>query len=137
MNKPKASHLKPSFLSLSSKSSGLVLSGDIKSKDPEVKPVFDDIPVVKLLKGQDLDLTAIAVLGKGKVHTKWSPGLATYRYKSNIEIKKEPQNPEEVVQSCPLNILEIKNGKLTVNKEKALLCHSCDACVESSKKQLR
>jgi DNA-directed RNA polymerase subunit D len=121
-------------MSLASKSSGLVLSGDIKSKDPEVKPVFDEIPVVKLLKGQDLDLTAIAVLGKGKVHTKWSPGLVTYRYKSNIEIKKEPQNPQEVAQSCPLKIFEVKNGKLSINKERVLLCHSCDACVEASKK---
>lgn len=120
-------------MSLSSKSAGYVLSGDIKSKDPEVKPVFDDIPIVKLLKGQDLELTAVAVLGKGKEHAKWSPGIAAYKYKANIKIKKEPQNPEEVAQSCPLKIFEIKNGKLVINKEKALLCHSCDACVESSK----
>jgi DNA-directed RNA polymerase subunit D len=119
-------------LSLSSKSVGYVLSGDIKSKDPEVKPVFDEIPIVKLIKGQDLELTATAVLGKGKVHSKWSPGLAVYRYKSNIEITKELQNPEDVARSCPLKIFDIKAGKLVVNKEKALLCNSCGACVEES-----
>jgi DNA-directed RNA polymerase subunit D len=57
-------------VSLKAKSAGLVLSSEIKTKDPEVKPVFDDIPVVKLLKGQDLELTATAVLGKGKEHAK-------------------------------------------------------------------
>jgi DNA-directed RNA polymerase subunit D len=120
-------------VSLSSKSAGDVLSGDIKTKDPEVKPVFDGIPIVKLLKGQDLELTAIAVLGKGKDHAKWSPGIATYKYKPVIEIKKEPQNPGDVAASCPLKIFELKSGKLVINKDRQLLCHACNACVEASK----
>ncbi|MBW2991962.1 DNA-directed RNA polymerase subunit D [Candidatus Woesearchaeota archaeon] len=120
--------------SLKARSAGIVLSKDLKTKDPKVKPVFPDMPVVKLLKGQDLELTAIATLGKGKIHAKWSPGICTYRYKPEITIKKDPENPEEVAQSCPLGIFEVKNDKLAVNKDKALTCHSCDACVEASNK---
>src|SRR3989338_1426343 len=52
---------------------GNVCASEIKSKDPAVKPVFSDTPIVKLIKGQSLELEATAVLGKGKQHMKWSP----------------------------------------------------------------
>ena len=119
--------------SLKARAAGLVLSSDIKTKDPKVKPVYGDIPVVKLLKGQDLELEATAVLGKGKVHSKWSPCIAAYRYVSVINIKKDVDNSEEVAQSCPKGIFEVKNGRLSVIKDKAMDCDSCDACVEASK----
>lgn len=118
--------------SLKAKSAGTVESSDIKTKDPKVTPVHKDIPIVKLLKGQDLELTAIATLGKGKIHAKWSPGLVTHRYNSEITIKKEPKNPEKIAQSCPLKIFEVKNNKLIVKKEKAATCYACDACAELS-----
>jgi len=121
-------------VSLKARSAGLVLSSEIKTKDPKVKPVYSDIPIVKLLKGQELELKATAILGKGKDHAKWSPCLATYRYTSSISIKKDPENPESVVQSCPHDIFEVKNNKLSVNKEKAANCDACNACVDSSKK---
>lgn len=123
-------------ISLKEKSAGLALSSEMKTKDPKVNPVFSDIPIVKLLKGQDLELNAIAVLGRGKVHTKWSPGLAMYRYVSTINIKKDPENPEEVAGSCPHGILEVKNNKLSIIKDKALDCDACDACVEASNKAI-
>ena len=37
------------------KGSGVVYASEIKSKDPAVKPVFPNMPIVKLLKGQTLD----------------------------------------------------------------------------------
>ena len=93
-----------------------VYASDLKSKDPAVKPVYPKTPIVKLLKGQSLELEATAVLGKGKVHSKWSPGMAYYKYKPTIEIKN-PKNPEEIVEAAHGNIFEIKNGKLEVIKD--------------------
>jgi len=52
-------------LTLSAKGPGIVYSSSLKSKDPKVKPVFDNFPIVKLLKGQEIELEATATLGTG------------------------------------------------------------------------
>jgi DNA-directed RNA polymerase subunit D len=56
-----------------------VYTSDIKSKDPEIKPIQGKMPIVKLLEGQELELEATAVLGQGKTHSKWCPGLVYYK----------------------------------------------------------
>jgi DNA-directed RNA polymerase subunit D len=56
-----------------------VYSSDIKTKDPEIKPINGKMPIVKLLEGQELELEATAILGQGKEHSKWCPGLVFYR----------------------------------------------------------
>ena len=103
-------------LTLKAGAAGTVYASELKSKDPAVKPVHPSAPIVKLLKGQALELEATAVLGKGKVHTKWSPCLVYYKYKPVIEIGNV-KNPEEVVEATHGNVLEIKNGKLEVIKD--------------------
>ncbi|MBI2650940.1 DNA-directed RNA polymerase subunit D [Candidatus Woesearchaeota archaeon] len=98
------------------KGSETVYASELKSSDPAIKPVYPKTPIVKLLKGQSLELEATAVLGKGKMHTKWSPCLAYYKHKPIIEIGNV-KNPEEVVEATHGNIFEIKNGKLEVIKD--------------------
>jgi len=56
-----------------------VYASDIKSKDPEIKPIYGKMPIVKLLEGQELEFEATAVLGQGKEHSKWSTGLIYYK----------------------------------------------------------
>lgn len=117
-------------LTLKAKGPAVVYASDIKSKDPKVIPVYSKTPIVKLMKGQELELEATAVLGLGKDHIKWSPGLVYYKNKPNIEIIKECENKEEVVSSCPVKIFELKDGKMTLNKDNVLKCHLCEACVD-------
>lgn len=106
-----------------------VYAGDLKSQDPKVKPVYEKMIIVNLLKGQKLELEAVAVLGKGKDHTKWSPGLVAYRLYPEIKIGK-CSNPKAIAAVCPKKVYEVKNDKLSIkNLEACDLCGACsDAC---------
>ena len=101
---------------------GTVYSSEIKSKDPAVKPVYGDIPIVKLLKGQSLEVEATASLGKGKQHIKWSPCHVYYKYKPIVEITGDVKNPEAIIEVDHNNIFEIKDRKLIINKDRVLDC---------------
>lgn len=101
---------------------GTVYAFEIKSKDPAVKPVYPNMPIVKLLKGQSLELEATAVLGTGKNHMKWSPCHIYYKYRPMIEITGEVKNPEAIIEVDHNNIFEIKDRKLVINKDRVLEC---------------
>ena len=59
----------------------VVYSSHLKPENPEVKPVSDRIPILKLAQGQRLKLEAYARLGRGRDHAKWQPASAcTYSY---------------------------------------------------------
>lgn len=111
------------------KGAGIVYASEIKTKDSAIKPVYGKMPIVKLLKNQELELEATAILGKGKDHSKWIPALVYYKYKPVIEIGNV-KNPEAVVEACPLSIFEIKDNKLVINKDKLFSCTLCEACVD-------
>ncbi|MBI2128953.1 DNA-directed RNA polymerase subunit D [Candidatus Woesearchaeota archaeon] len=117
-------------LTLKAKGPAVVYASDIKSKDPKVVPVYPETPIAKLTKGQELELEATAVLGSGEDHIKWSPGLVYYKNKPIVEIIKDCENREEVVKACPLKIFELKDGKMSVNKDNLLKCHLCEACID-------
>ena len=101
---------------------GNVYASEIKSKDPAVKPVYGDTPIVKLLKGQSLELEATAVLGNGRQHTKWSPCHVYYKYRPIVEITGDVKNPEAIIEVDHNNIFEIKDRKLVINKDRVLDC---------------
>lgn len=56
-----------------------VYASDIKTKDPEIKPLYGKMPIVKLLEGQELEFEATAILGVGKEHSKYATGLIYYK----------------------------------------------------------
>ncbi|MBI5397899.1 DNA-directed RNA polymerase subunit D [Candidatus Woesearchaeota archaeon] len=116
--------------SLKAKGPGMVYASELVSKDPKIIPVFPKTPIVKLGKGQVLELEATAVLGKGQNHVKWSPGMAYYKYKPQIELAKGIPNPKEVVQSCPVDVYDLKNNQVAINKDNELRCHLCGNCVD-------
>ncbi|MBS3163695.1 DNA-directed RNA polymerase subunit D [Candidatus Woesearchaeota archaeon] len=105
-----------------------VYSKDLKSQDPKIKVVFDNMPIVKLLKDQQLELEASAKLGNGKEHIKFSPGLVFYRNYPEIEIKKE-EKAAKSIKACPRGVFELKNKKIVVND--VTKCDLCEACVEA------
>jgi DNA-directed RNA polymerase subunit D len=73
-------------LTLKEKGPKTVYASDLKTADPKVKPVFGKTPLVKLLKDQEVELTATAILGKGKTHAKWSACHVWYNYNPKITI---------------------------------------------------
>src|SRR3989338_101842 len=66
-------------LILKAQGPGTVYTSDLKSKDPAIKPISNKIPIAKLLDGQEIELEATAILGQGKEHSKWCPGLIFYK----------------------------------------------------------
>jgi DNA-directed RNA polymerase subunit D len=121
-------------LSLKAKGPGIADASMLKSKDPKVKPVFPAIPIVKLLKGQELEFEATAVLGLGKDHAKWSPGLAYYKGRPVVEIVKKCEKCDICIKSCPKRIFELKGGSVEVSKSMLNKCDLCGACFENCPK---
>lgn len=116
---------------LKAKGPGIVYASELKSKDKAIKPLFPNMPLVKLLKGQEVELEATAILGKGSTHAKFSPGLIWYKYKPVIEIDdKKCTNAAAVAKVCPKNVFEVKGDKLFVKRP--LDCHLCLACVDAA-----
>ncbi len=111
-----------------------ITASEIKFKDPAIKPAFPDMPILLLLKGQELECELTAVLGKGKEHSKWIPAHVHYRYMPDIEIGKV-ENPQDVADSCPVNVYEVKSNKLNVKNLNA--CHLCGACVDVSEGNIK
>jgi DNA-directed RNA polymerase subunit D len=89
-------------LKLKKKGPCIVYSGDLESEDENVKPVFDKIPIVELLEGQEIELIAYARLGYGREHIKWQGAVVGYSIDENGKITFEIESccglkPEEIV----------------------------------------
>lgn len=104
-------------LSLKMKGPKTVYSGDFKSADPAVVPVEEKLPLVKLAKGQELAVEATAILGRGKEHMKWSPGIVFYKHKPVVAVDKNV-DVEELAKNLPdSSAISIKNGKVSVDED--------------------
>jgi DNA-directed RNA polymerase subunit D len=67
-------------LTLEAKGPCIVLASQLVSTDKSVKSAEPDLPIVKLLEGQEIQLSIIAQIGQGKKHMKWSPCAAYYQH---------------------------------------------------------
>ncbi|MBI2139922.1 DNA-directed RNA polymerase subunit D [Candidatus Woesearchaeota archaeon] len=118
-------------VTLKEKGPGYVYASALKTRDSAVKPVYPNMILTKLLKNQTLELEATAVLGKGKTHAKWSPGLIYYKQKALVEIDNgKIPDKERCVEVVPKGVLELKDGKLVVAKDKLLDADLCDVAAE-------
>jgi len=108
-----------------------VYSGELVSENPDIIPVSDKIPIIKLAKGQKLKLEAYARLGKGKNHAKWQPvSVCAYKYFPKIEVpSKKCEDCAKCVDICPKKVLTMKEKKVKVRD--LLACNLCMDCVEA------
>ncbi len=108
-----------------------IYSGELVSENPDIIPVSDKVPIIKLAKGQKLKLEAYARLGKGKNHAKWQPVcVCAYKYFPKIEVpSKQCKDCTKCVDICPKNVLAMKENKVEVRD--LLACNLCMDCVEA------
>lgn len=112
-------------LSLKTKGSGYVYAERLESTDPKVVPVYEKMPVAKLMKGQQLEVDAIATLGRGKDHMKWTPGCVWFTNQPHITVNNNSPHLEECKNKYPPQIFN-KSGK--IDKNMILDLNLVDAC---------
>jgi len=118
-------------LKLNVKREGTVYSGDMKGH-PE--PVYKNIPITTLDKGQELEFTATVGFGKGVEHAKFSPGLMFYRSSSEISMDKELL--EEVRKFLPNAEIKERGNKITIlDNKKVEIADVCEGIANKKKKK--
>jgi len=104
-------------LKLKSSKKGYVYTGEAESADPKCTFVQENMPVVKLLSKQKLDLVMTAVMGQGKVHTKWTPGLVIYKKEPVVKVGKV-KDSEKLAKLCTDGVFKIKDNKVELVQDK-------------------
>ncbi|MEM4576649.1 MAG: DNA-directed RNA polymerase subunit D [Candidatus Nezhaarchaeales archaeon] len=112
----------------------VVYAENILSDDPNVRPVYGNIPIVKLETGQSLVLEAYAQLGLGRDHAKWQPVSAcAYKYYPKIRIKQDAcDGCGKCVDACAKSVLKLSNKVEVAN---LLLCTICGDCMNACPKE--
>ena len=106
-----------------------VLSSDLIPQDPKATPVYDNIPIVKLAKGQKLVVEARAVLNTGREHAKWQPTLVCgYKNYPEVSISETCDACGNCVDECPRGVLAAKGKKVEIAEGKLPDCSMCRLC---------
>ena len=113
-----------------------VYSGDLVSENPQVIPVSDKIPIVKLAPDQRLKLESYAMLGKGSKHAKWQPvSVCAYKHFPKVKInEKECDSCGKCVDVCPKRVLSISEGGKKLELRNVIECTVCQDCVDACPK---
>jgi len=105
----------------------------------ELKPVHDDILIMKLRPGQEIEAQLYCQKGIGKDHAKFSPvATATYRLLPEISFKEDiiGDDADELVAICPMKVFDIEDlgdeGKRAV-VAKPRQCTMCRECIRKPK----
>jgi len=82
------------------------LSSDLIPQDPQAASVYDNIPIVKLTKGQKLVIEVRAILNTGRAHSKWQPTLVCgYKNHPVVSISDACDACGLCVDECPRGYL--------------------------------
>lgn len=130
------SHCSVSF-TLNKQGPGVVYSKDLVSSDPNIKPVYDTIPLVKLKENEEIELEAVAQLGFGKEHAKWMPTtVCAYKQYPKITFDEDMEVDYDCAAACPRGILKAdRRSKIikVLDIENCSMCKSCErACVKDN-----
>ncbi len=113
-------------ITLKSGKKGYIMASEAKSSDPKCTFVYD-MPIVKTLAGQKLEVEATAILGRGREHAKWCPGHAFFRKEVEISVdEKKIKDGKKIVELLP-EVFELKGNRLAVNEESLYLRYDYDA----------
>ncbi|MEG3224015.1 MAG: DNA-directed RNA polymerase subunit D [Methanobacteriales archaeon Met13] len=124
-------------LVLKGKGPKIMYSGDLKSSDPQIKPVLDTIPLVKLQEGEEVELEAVAQLGTGLDHAKWQPTTScAYKYYPQITIDTEKcEVCGQCAQECPRSVYQMDEKKNQIRVVDLENCSMCKTCVKDCPNQ--
>jgi DNA-directed RNA polymerase subunit D len=116
-------------ITLKSSKKGFVTAGEAESEDPKCAFVQGDMPITKLTGKQKIELTATAILGRGKDHMKWSPGLAFYKVEPKISFsgKLTDEQQSRVHAACGDTVSS--DSKAKVDTDKLYTSSRFDACL--------
>ena len=117
-------------ITLKAAKKGIIPASEAKSQDPKCTFVYEDMPIVKLAPKQKIELEATAVMGMGKDHAKWVPGLVFYRKEVSIKTDGMKMNDTQKnkIQTICGELVSITGGKVKVEKEKLAISPCFDAC---------
>jgi len=109
-----------------------VYSGDFTSENPNIVPVSDRIPIVKLAPFQKIRLEAYARLGKGEKHAKWQPvSVCTYKHFPKLKIdEKNCDSCGKCVDVCPKRVLSVVEAGKKLELRNVIDCTVCKDCVD-------
>ncbi len=95
---------------------GTIYTKDLVAADNSIKPVYDNMPLVKLMPKHKIKLEAKAVIGTGKNHVKWQPGICSYEDKGNgtyhVFIESYGQMPVEELVKAGFGVMQEKLGEV-------------------------
>lgn len=120
----------------------IINSGDLKSNDPDVIPVHNEIPILKIDKNSKVIIEAYAILGTGKDHAKFSAvSNCAYRFYPVIEFDESKLTDIEelnlIVKMCPEKLFELSNKKLKLKDDYWKTCTLCKSCAENSEGKIK
>lgn len=120
----------------------VVYSGDLKSNDPNIIPVHDKIPILKIDKGSKIILECYAILGLAKDHVRFSAvSNCFYRYYPVIIFNesdiKDPEEQALIVNLCPEKLFELGNGTLQLKEDYWKSCSLCRSCEKNSNGKIK
>ncbi len=122
---------KENKLKLVSKKEGFVYSGELQGA---IKPVYDKIPITSLNKDQELEIVANLKFGKGREHSKFSPGLMFYR--NILEIKIDKNFYEKIKKIFPNIEIKEKGDKIIIiDDQQKEISDVCEGICEKAGKK--
>ncbi|MBN2101523.1 MAG: DNA-directed RNA polymerase subunit D [Candidatus Aenigmarchaeota archaeon] len=95
------------------KGPGAVYSGDMKSTNKEVKPLYDNIPITEIGHEKNVKLEAFAHLGFGKDHAKNQAAIAVCIGYPLIE-KDSGISAKQIVDAFPKGVLKLSGTSIEI-----------------------
>jgi len=110
-----------------------VYSGDLTSENPNIVPLSDRVPILKLAPDQRIRLEAYARLGKGEKHAKWQPVTAcAYKHFPKVKIdERRCDSCGKCVDVCPKRVLSVVEGGKKLELRNVIDCSMCKDCVDA------